>query len=55
MTYRLSNRLFLENGPAAQAAEARMRGAAAAAFYLAERARLEAARNVTGADLRVAA
>ena len=55
MTYRLSNRLFLENGPAAQAAEARARRNAAADFYLAERARLDAARTVTGAELKIAA
>src|SRR5918993_5167793 len=52
MTYRLNNRLFLENGPAVQAAEARARRVAISDFYLAERARLEAARIVTGADLR---
>ena len=55
MTYPLNNRLFLENGPAARAADARARRNAAADFYLAERARLEAARIVTGADLKIAA
>jgi hypothetical protein len=55
MTYHLSNQLFLENGPAVQAAAARARRAAIEAFYLAEAAKLEAARKVTGADLRVAA
>jgi hypothetical protein len=54
MTYPLSNRLFLENGPAVRAAEARARSAAAA-FYMAERARLDAARTVIGAELRIAA
>ena len=55
MTYSLSNRLFLEHGPAAQAADARARRTAAAEFYLAERARLDAARAVTGAELKIAA
>ena len=55
MTYQLSNRLFLENGPAVQSAAARARRAASDAFYLAEAARLEAARTVTGCELRVAA
>ena len=55
MTYRLSNQLFVENGPAVQAAAARARRAAAEAFYLAEAARLEAARTVTGAELKIAA
>ena len=55
MTYLLNNRLFLENGPAAQAADARARRNAAADFYLAERARLDAARTVTGANLKIAA
>jgi hypothetical protein len=55
MTYQLNQRLFLENGPAAQAAEARARRNAAADFYLAERARLDAARTVIGADFPIAA
>lgn len=55
MTYPLSNRLFLENGPAVQAAATRVRRAALDAFYIAEKARLEAARKVTGAELRLAA
>ena len=55
MTYSLSNRLFLENGPAVQAADTRARRAALAAFYAAERARLDAARTVTGAELKIAA
>ena len=55
MTYRLSNRLFLENGPAVQSAEVRARRAAISDFYLAERARLEAARMVTGAEFCIAA
>ena len=55
MTYLLSDRLFLENGPANQAAATRARRAALAAFYAAEAARLEAARTVTGAELKIAA
>ena len=55
MTYQLNQRLFLENGPATQAADARVRRKAAADFYLAERARLDAARKVIGADLKIAA
>jgi hypothetical protein len=55
MTYQLSNRLFLENGPAVQAAAARARRAHAEAYYLAEAAKLAAARQVIGADLRIAA
>jgi hypothetical protein len=55
MTYPLSNELFLENGPAVQAAAARKRRLAIDAYYLAENARLEAARKVTGAELRIAA
>ena len=55
MTYPLSNRLFLENGPAIQAAEARARRAKADAFYLSEAAKLAAARTVIGAELRIAA
>lgn len=55
MTYPLSNRLFLENGPAVQAAAARARRAAIENFYLAEAAKLAAARQVTGADLKIAA
>ena len=55
MTYQLSDRLFLENGPAVQAAAARARRAALDAFYIAEAARLDAARKVTGAELKVAA
>ena len=55
MTYQLSNRLFVENGPAVQAAAARARRAASDAFYLAEAAKLDAARTVTGADLKIAA
>ena len=55
MTYQLNQRLFLENGAASQAADARARRNAAADFYLAERARLDAARMVIGADLKIAA
>ena len=55
MTYQLSKGLFLENGPAVQSATARARRAAADAFYLAEAARIEAARKVTGAELKIAA
>ena len=55
MTYQLNQRLFLENGAAAQAADARARRNAAADFYLAERARLDAARKVIGSDLKIAA
>ena len=55
MTYPLSNRLFLENGPANQASAARARRAAIEAYYLAEREKLEAARKVTGAAFRLAA
>jgi hypothetical protein len=55
MTYQLSKGLFLENGPAVQSADARARRAAAEAFYLAEAARLEAARKVIGAELKIAA
>jgi hypothetical protein len=55
MTYQLSNRLFLENGPAVQAAAARARRAALDAFYIAEAARLDAARKGSGAELKVAA
>ena len=55
MTYPLNNRLFLENGPAVRSAETRARRAALDAFYIAEAARLEAARKVTGAELQIAA
>ena len=55
MTYQLNRRLFVENGAAAHAADARARRNAAADFYLAERARLDAARIVTGAELKIAA
>ena len=55
MTYPLSKGLFLENGPAVQAAEARARRAALDAFYIAEAAKLEAARTVSGAELKIAA
>jgi len=55
MTYQLNQRLFLENGPATQAADARARRNAAADFYLAERARLDAARKVIGSELKIAA
>lgn len=55
MTYQLNERLFVENGPAVQAAAARARRAALDAFYIAEAARLEAARKVIGADLKIAA
>ena len=55
MTYPLSNRLFLENGPAIQSAAARARRAAVEAYYLTERANLEAARKVTGAAFQLAA
>ena len=55
MTYQLSERLFIENGPAVQAATSRTRRAALDTYYLAERARLEAARTVTGAELKIAA
>jgi hypothetical protein len=55
MTYSLSSRLFLENGPAARSADVRSRRNAAADFYLAERARLDAARKVIGTELKIAA
>ena len=55
MTYRLSNRLFLENGPAVQSAAARARRAAIENFYLSEAAKLAAARTVTGAEIKIAA
>ena len=55
MTHSLNKGLFLENGPAIRSAEARARRATAEAFYLAEAAKLAAARTVTGADLRIAA
>ena len=55
MTYPLSKGLFIEDGPAVQAAEARSRRAKADAFYVSEAAKLAAARTVTGADLRIAA
>ena len=55
MTYHLNPGLFLENGPAAQAAEARARRVAISDFYRAERARLDAARIVIGADFCIAA
>ena len=54
MTYPLSDQLFVENGPASQAAAARQRRRAIA-IQLAEQARLEAARTVTGTDVRLAA
>ena len=54
MTYPLSDRLFLENGPAIQAAAVRKR-LRAIAIQLTEQARLEAARTVTGTDVRLAA
>jgi len=55
MTYSLNKGLFLENGPAIRAAEARARRASLDAFYLAEAAKLAAARTVTGAELKIAA
>lgn len=55
MTYQLSKSLFVENGPALTAASARARRANAEAYYLAEAAKLAAARDVTGAELRIAA
>jgi hypothetical protein len=55
MTYPLNSRLFLENGPAVQAAATRARRARADAFYLSEATKLAAARTVTGAELRIAA
>ena len=55
MTYPLSNRLFLENGPAIHSAAARSRRAVAQAYFLAERAKLKAARTVNCAALRLAA
>lgn len=55
MTYPLNRRLFVENGAAIAAAEARARRSTAEAFYAAEQARLAAARTVTGADLCIAA
>jgi hypothetical protein len=55
MTYQLSKSLFVENGPANAAASARARRANAEAYYLAEAAKLAAARTVTGADLKIAA
>ena len=55
MTYPLSKGLFLENGPAVRSAEARARRSKLDAFYLAEAAKLAAARTVTGAELKIAA
>jgi len=55
MTYPLSKGLFLEDGPAAQSAALRARRASLDAFYLAEQAKLEAARTVAGADFCIAA
>ncbi|HJS40955.1 MAG TPA: hypothetical protein VJ763_06075 [Sphingomicrobium sp.] len=55
MSYQLSKGLFLENGPAIKAAEARARRAKAEAYYLAEASKLAAARTVTGAELKIAA
>ncbi len=55
MTYHLNQRLFIENGAAARAADASARRNAAAYFYLAECARLDAARKVVGSDLKIAA
>ena len=55
MTYSLTGRLFVENGPAIQSAATRARRAAIENFFLAERARLEAARTVIGAGLDLAA
>ena len=55
MSYQLSNRLFLENGPAIKAAEARARRAKADAYYLAEASKLAAARKVIGTELKIAA
>lgn len=55
MTYQLSKSLFVENGPALTAATARARRAAVEAYYLAEAAKLAAARIVTGAELKIAA
>jgi hypothetical protein len=55
MTYQLNDRLFLENGPAIQASASRARRASLAAFYAAEKARLDAARTVSGAEFKFAA
>ncbi len=55
MTYPLSPRLFVENGAAIAAAEARRRRSTAEAFYRAEQAKLAAARIVTGSELSLAA
>jgi hypothetical protein len=55
MTYQLSKSLFVENGPALAAAAARARRANAEAYYLAEAAKLAAARTVTGAEFKFAA
>lgn len=55
MTYQLSNRLFLENGPATASAEARARRASTRSFEAVEQAKLDAARIATGAPLRLAA
>lgn len=55
MTYQLQKGLFVENGPALAAASARSRRSSAEAFYLAEAAKLAAARDVTGAELKIAA
>jgi hypothetical protein len=55
MSYQLSKGLFLENGPAIKAAEARARRARAEAFYLAEASKLAAARKVIGTELKFAA
>lgn len=54
MTYPLSDQLFVENGPAIQAAAA-LKRRRAIAIQLAEQARLAAARTVTGTDVRLAA
>ena len=55
MAYDFQARLFLENGPAIKAAEARARRARAEAFYLAEASKLAAARKVIGTELKFAA
>jgi hypothetical protein len=55
VTYKLNKTLFVENGPALTAASARARRASAETFYLAEAAKLAAARTVSGAELRIAA
>jgi hypothetical protein len=55
VTYQLPKGLFVENGAALAAASARARRSSAEAFYVAEAAKLAAARIVTGTAIRLAA